>query len=86
MRGFVQREGRWVEQGLRRGPGLRRWPRVREQGVSGAGCGEGEREVSGGRQRAQSPLSGNLAGEGNGAEERRSRGRQGRGKAVFVCV
>lgn len=54
--------------------------------MSGAGRGEGEREVSGGRQRAQSPLSGNLAGEGNGAEERRSRGRQGRGKAVFVCV
>lgn len=42
-------------------------PRREGQAVSGAGCGEGEHEVSCGRQRAQSPLSGNLAGEGSGA-------------------
>lgn len=54
--------------------------------MSGAGCGEGEHEVSDGRQGAQSPLSGNLAGEGSGARGEALQGEvAGReGLCVFV--
>lgn len=60
---------------------------VREQ-CERAGCGEvaGEHEVRSGRQRGQSPLSRNLAGERSKARGRALKGEVGRRERLCLFV